>query len=205
MITTEMTETEWKPIGVLALQGDFAAHGRMLARIGCPWVEVRKPSQLAEVSGLIIPGGESTTLLKLIGTNNMEPAIREFHAAGKPIFGTCAGVILLATEVTNPSQHSLGLLDVTVERNSYGRQVDSFEAPGEYFMNGHGTARPLEMVFIRAPRITRVGAGVHVVARHENEPVLVQSGTLLGATFHPEMTSDTTVHESFVALCQAGR
>jgi len=200
-----MTETARKPIGVLALQGDFAAHGRVLDQIGCPWVEVRKPSQFAEVAGLIIPGGESTTLLKLIDTCNMESAIRQFHAAGKPIFGTCAGVILIATEVTNPSQHCLGLLDVTVERNSYGRQVDSFETQGEYSANGQETARPLEMIFIRAPRIIRVGPGVRVLARHDDEPVLVQSGTLLGATFHPEMTSDTTVHASFVARCQSGR
>jgi 5'-phosphate synthase pdxT subunit len=189
-------------VGVLALQGDFAAHGRMLDRIGSPWVEVRKPSQLAHIAGLIIPGGESTTLLKLMATCNMEPAIREFHAAGKPIFGTCAGLILLANEVTNPSQPCLGLLDVGVERNSYGRQVDSFESHGEYSANGESTARPLEMVFIRAPRITRVGAGVRVLARHDNEPVLVSAPLLLGATFHPEMTSDTTVHESFVALCR---
>lgn len=198
-----MIETGWKPIGVLALQGDFAAHGRILERIDCPWVEVRKPSQLADVAGLIIPGGESTTLLKLMATCDMEPALREFHAAGKPIFGTCAGVILLAKEVTNPSQHCLGLLDVTVERNSYGRQVDSFEAQGEYSANGHSTARPLEMVFIRAPRISRVGPGVRVLARHDNEPVLVSAPLLLGATFHPEMTSDPTVHESFVAMCRA--
>jgi 5'-phosphate synthase pdxT subunit len=190
-------------VGVMALQGDFAAHGRMLDRIRCPWVEVRKSAQLAEVAGLIIPGGESTTLLKLIGTCNMEPALRNFHAAGKPIFGTCAGVILLATEVTNPSQHCLGLLDVTVERNSYGRQVDSFETQGEYCTNGQGTVRPLEMVFIRAPRITRVGRGVQVLARHDDEPVLVSAPHLLGATFHPEMASDPTVHESFVAMCRA--
>lgn len=190
-------------IGVLALQGDFAAHGRMLNRIECPWAEVRKPSQLAEVNGLIIPGGESTTLLKLMATCDMEPALREFHAAGNPIFGTCAGVILLAKEVTNPSQHCLGLLDVTVERNSYGRQVDSFETHGEYSANGDSTTRPLEMVFIRAPRIIRVGPGVRVLARHENEPVLVSAPHLLGATFHPEMTADPTVHESFVAMCQA--
>jgi 5'-phosphate synthase pdxT subunit len=174
----------------------------MLERISCQWVEVRKPSQLDEIDGLIIPGGESTTLLKLMATCNMEPAIREFHAAGKPIFGTCAGVILLAKEVTNPSQQCLGLLDVTVERNSYGRQVDSFETHGEYSANGQGTARPLEMVFIRAPRITRVGPGVRVLARHANEPVLVSAPLLLGATFHPEMTADPTVHESFVALCR---
>lgn len=190
------------PIGVLALQGDFAAHGRMLERLGCPRVEVRKPEQLRDVCGLIIPGGESTTLLKLMATCSFEPALREFHAAGKPIFGTCAGVILLATEVTNPSQHCLGLLDVTVQRNSYGRQVDSFESLGQYRANGSVAERPLEMVFIRAPRITRVGAGVRVLAWHSGEPVLVAASGVLGATFHPELTADAAVHEMFVALCR---
>ncbi len=190
-------------IGILALQGDFAAHGRVLDRIGCRAVEVRKPEQLDEISGLIIPGGESTTLLKLMATWNFEPAIREFHAAGKPIFGTCAGVILLATDVTHPAQHSLGLLDVTVERNSYGRQIDSFEARGTLCDDGRDIDVPLEMVFIRAPRIVRVGPGVRVLARHENEPVLVATRNIFGATFHPEMTSDSTVHELFVSVCRA--
>ena len=170
-----MPATVSPTIGVLALQGDFAAHARMLNRIGCPFREVRKPSQLAEVAGLIIPGGESTTLLRLMATNEMEPAIRGFHAAGKPIFGTCAGVILLATEVTHPTQQSLGLLDVTVERNSYGRQIDSFEARGTIQDNGDDANRPLEMVFIRAPRIVRIGVGVRVLARHADEPVLVRT------------------------------
>src|SRR5262245_45497730 len=141
-------------IGVLALQGDFAAHRRMLERVGCSSVEVRNTSQLDQVAGLVIPGGESTTLLKLMAAGNFEPALRTFHSAGKPIFGTCAGLILLAREVTNPSQHSLGMLDVAVERNSYGRQIDSFEAQGS--MTLMGGERPVEMVFIRAPRIVRV-------------------------------------------------
>lgn len=189
-------------VGVLALQGDFAAHGRMLDRIGCAWVEVRRPEQLRDAAGLVIPGGESTTLLKLLASGGMEPAIREFHATGRPIFGTCAGVILLATEVTGPPQHSLGLLDVTVERNSYGRQVDSFETFGPYAADGDVAERPIEMVFIRAPRITRVGSSVRILARHGDEPVLVATPTVLGATFHPEMTGDTTVHESFVRMCR---
>jgi 5'-phosphate synthase pdxT subunit len=197
-----MKTAESQSIGILALQGDFAAHGRVLQRIGVSWVEVRRPAQLADVAGLIIPGGESTTLLKLMASCNFEPALREFHAAGKPIFGTCAGVILLATEVTKPSQHSLGLLDVTVERNSYGRQVDSFETYGHYSGNGQGTDRLLEMVFIRAPRITRVGPGVRVLAQHGGDPVLVGAATMLGATFHPELTADSSVHETFVAMCR---
>jgi 5'-phosphate synthase pdxT subunit len=174
----------------------------MLQRIGCPCTEVRKPAQLDHVAGLIIPGGESTTLLKLMAAWDFEPALRQFHASGKPIFGTCAGVILLATHVTNPDQRSLGLLDVTVERNSYGRQIDSFEAHGSYGSNGTAQ-RPLEMVFIRAPRIVRVGPAVRVLARYQSEPVLVRSGQILGATFHPEMTNDPTVHELFVTMCQA--
>jgi 5'-phosphate synthase pdxT subunit len=192
-------------IGVLALQGDFAAHCRMLNRVGSPSVEVRKASQLDEVAGLIIPGGESTTLLKLMAAGNFEPALRAFHTAGKPIFGTCAGIILLANQVTNPSQHSLGLLDITVERNSYGRQIDSFEAQGSICTNGSTEARPLEMVFIRAPRIVRVGPNVNVLARYQNEPVLVSAGSILGATFHPEMTGDPTVHNRFATMCRAPR
>jgi 5'-phosphate synthase pdxT subunit len=191
-----------KPIGVLALQGDFAAHGRALERIGCPWIEVRTRSQLEGLAGLILPGGESTTLLKLIVAGNLEPALRSFHSNGAPLFGTCAGLILLATEVTHPSQHSLGLLDVTVERNSYGRQVDSFEAYGEYRPRGSGPVEKLEMVFIRAPRITRVGPGVQLLATCRNDPVVVATPKVLGATFHPEMTSDPALHELFLRMCR---
>ena len=196
-----MTETHERKIGVLALQGDFAAHGRMFERTGCAWVQVRKPSQLAGVAGLVLPGGESTTQLKLMTACDMERALLEFHASGRPIFGTCAGVILLATEVRNPSQHCFNLLDITVERNSYGRQVDSFESSGIYRDETCAEERELEMVFIRAPRITRVGAGVQVLAWHRDEPVLVRAGTVLGATFHPEMTGDKTVHRLFTRLC----
>jgi 5'-phosphate synthase pdxT subunit len=188
-----------KPIGVLALQGDFAAHGRRLSDLGHAWREVRTAAQLENVAGLIIPGGESTTLLKLIAAGRLEPALRAFHARGRPVFGTCAGVILLATHVTHPEQPSFGLLDVTVERNSYGRQVDSFEAQGNWF--GPGRPRALELVFIRAPRITSVGSGVTVLASHGSETVLVQQGRVLGATFHPELTADSTVHRYFVDLC----
>jgi 5'-phosphate synthase pdxT subunit len=192
-----------RTIGVLALQGDFAAHRRILSQVGCASVEVRKTSQLGDVAGLIIPGGESTTLLKLMAATNFEPALHAFHAAGRPIFGTCAGIILLATDVTNPVQHSLGLLDVTVERNSYGRQIDSFEAKGAMSTDGPNSVQPIEMVFIRAPRIVRVGTGVQVLARHQNEPVLVKTANILGATFHPEMTSDPAVHQLFITMCRS--
>src|SRR5512132_1425748 len=151
-------------IGVLALQGDFALHARALASCGVESVEVRKPEQLADVDGLIIPGGESTTLLKLMETWGFVPAIEKFHAEGRPIFGTCAGLILLARDVRNPRQFSLGLIDVDVERNAYGRQRESFETPGRVSLDG--PPADIEMVFIRAPRIRRTGRGVQTLARH---------------------------------------
>src|SRR5204862_4415201 len=158
-------------IGVLALQGDFDRHAKALARCGVEAVEVRKPEQLADVDGLIIPGGESTTLLKLMHEWGFVGALRQFHAEGRPLFGTCAGLILLAREVDNPRQFSLGLIDVGVERNAYGRQRESFETPGQVTLED-GTPTSLEMVFIRAPRIRRMGPGVQTLARHRDEPVM---------------------------------
>jgi 5'-phosphate synthase pdxT subunit len=184
-------------IGVLALQGDFALHVRALARCGAEAVEVRKPEALDEVDGLVIPGGESTTLLKLMEAWGFAPAIERFHARGRPIFGTCAGLILLARDVENPRQASLGLIDVGVERNAYGRQRESFEARGLADLDGE---RPVEMVFIRAPRIRRVGPAVATLARHGDEPVMARQGRVLVATFHPELTDDTTVHRYFCRL-----
>lgn len=185
-------------IGVLALQGDFALHARALARCGVEAVEVRKPEQLEGVSGLIIPGGESTTLLKLMDEWGFVPAIEKFHAAGKPVFGTCAGLIVLARDVENPRQFSLGLIDVAVERNAYGRQRDSFEAPGTAVLDGRRV--PVTMVFIRAPRIRRVGAGVESLAEHGGKTVMARQGSVLVATFHPELTDDPTVHRYFCDL-----
>ena len=182
-------------IGVLALQGDFARHAAVLARCGVEAVEVRRPEELADVDGLIIPGGESTTLLKLMDEWAFVPALEKFHAAGRPIFGTCAGLIVLAREVERPRQFSLGLIDVTVERNAYGRQRESFEASGTVTLDGR--AHPLEMVFIRAPRIRRVGAGVETLAEHHGEPVMARQGSVLVATFHPELTDDPVVHRYF--------
>ncbi len=190
-------------IGVLALQGDFAQHARALARCDVVSVEVRKPEQLDDVDGLIIPGGESTTLLKLMDLWGFVPALEKFHAAGKPIFGTCAGLILLAREVENPPQFSLGFIDVGVERNAYGRQRESFETPGEVSLDGAPT--PVEMVFIRAPRIRRVGAGVRTLASHHGEPVLARQGSVLVATFHPELTDDPTVHAYFCEMVRRAR
>jgi len=191
-------------IGVLALQGDFALHARALARCGVEPVEVRKPEALDDVQGLIIPGGESTTLLKLMGAWDFAPALETFHGAGRPIFGTCAGCILLAREVENPRQPSLGFIDIAVERNAYGCQRESFEARGEVTLGGRIV--PLEMVFIRAPRIRRVGPGVEVLARHGSDPVLTRQGTVLAGTFHPELTDDPTVHQYFCSMVrQAAR
>ena len=190
-------------IGVLALQGDFALHARALAQCGVEAVEVRKPSELDEVEGLIIPGGESTTLLKLMEAWDFVPALEKFHRDGKPIFGTCAGLIILAREVESPKQRSLGLIDVTVERNAYGRQRESFEASGMARLDAGPI--PLEMVFIRAPRIRRVGAGVQVLAEHGAEPVLARQGQVLVATFHPELTDNTAVHRYFCDLVGQAR
>jgi 5'-phosphate synthase pdxT subunit len=197
-------------IGVLALQGDFAMHAKALARCGgeggastVEVVEVRKPEQLEDLDGLIMPGGESTTLLKLMDTWGFVPALEKFHAGGRPIFGTCAGLILLAREVTSPPQFSLGLIDVGVERNAYGRQRESFEARGSAELGGRRV--PVEMVFIRAPRIRRVGAGVQTLAEHGGEPVMARQGTVLVATFHPELTDDPAVHAYFCRMVAEAR
>jgi len=190
-------------IGVLALQGDFALHARALARLGVGVVEVRKPAELDAVGGLIIPGGESTTLLHLMQEWEFFPALEKFHAGGRPLYGTCAGCIVLAREVERPRQFSLGLIDVTVQRNAYGRQRESFEAPGVATLDGERTA--MEMIFIRAPRITRVGPGVETLARHGNDAVLVRQGTVLVGTFHPELTEDTAVHRYFCRMVEASR
>ena len=190
-------------IGVLALQGDFARHEAALARCGVATRQVRKPEELEGLDALVIPGGESTTLLKLMDAWGFVPALEKLHAAGRPIFGTCAGLILLARDVDRPKQFSLGLIDVGVERNAYGRQRESFVAEGSARL-GDG-ARPLEMVFIRAPRITRVGPGVELLAEHRGEPVMVRQGSVLVATFHPELTTDSGVHEYFCRMVAEAR
>jgi pyridoxal 5'-phosphate synthase pdxT subunit len=190
-------------IGVLALQGDFALHAKALEKCGVEAVEVRKPIELDEVDGLIMPGGESTTLLKLMDAWHFPPALEKFHSAGKPIFGTCAGLILLAREVENPKQFSLGLIDVTVERNAYGRQRESFEASGTLRLEDRPAQ--LEMVFIRAPRIKRVGPGVEVLAEHGGEAVMARQDRVLVATFHPELTDSTVVHRYFCDVVEKSK
>jgi pyridoxal 5'-phosphate synthase pdxT subunit len=238
-------EFKLEPTGILAIQGDFALHAKMLDRIGVPWRLVKHASDLDEVGSLIMPGGESTTMLKLFEAENLGPAIVHFAATGRPIFGTCAGAILLAKQVLNPDQSHLGLIDITVERNAYGRQIESAIRQGvlvngasretrkgptvdrakanEARVRGQSTAltpnealndrhsresgnpqssgghgRPVEMVFIRAPIIRRVGEGVRVLGRADGLPVLVEQGNILVATFHPELTEDETIHRYFL-------
>ena len=183
-------------IGILAVQGDFEAHAAMLAGMGINTREVRTPADLEGCDGLILPGGESTTQLQFLQEEGLSNAIREFASEGGAIFGTCAGAILLATEVKNPAQNSLGLLDMTVLRNAYGRQIASEVASGPSTLK----KEDLEMVFIRAPIIERVGPGVEVLAEYAGKPALVQKERIMAATFHPELTDDTTVHERFVKL-----
>jgi 5'-phosphate synthase pdxT subunit len=186
-------------IGLLALQGDFAAHGRALRQAGVVGCEVRRPEELDACDGLIMPGGESTTLLNLMQDGPWPERLRRFAARGGAIFGTCAGAILLAREV-DPPQPSLGLLDVVIRRNAYGRQVDSFEAP----LVIEGWESPLDAVFIRAPRFVSVGPGVEVLARLGAEPVLVRQDRILAGTFHPELTADGRLHRFFVELAGRG-
>ena len=187
-------------IGVLALQGDFAAHARMLESIGADASEIRRADDLDGLDALIIPGGESTTMLKFIEEENLVEPIKSFAAAGKPVFGTCAGAILLAREVYNPAQASLGLIDIAVERNAYGRQIDSFITEADSAITGGA----LEAVFIRAPSIKSVGPGVEVLASLNGEPVLVREGNIMAGTFHPELGEDSRVHSLLAEMARAG-
>ena len=181
-------------IGILAVQGDFEAHAAMLGQMGVSTSLVRTPADLEGCDGLILPGGESTTQLQFLQEEGLFEGIRKFHAEGGAIFGTCAGAILLATEVKHPSQPSLGLLEMSVARNAYGRQIASDVVSGSCALK----SEPLEMVFIRAPIIEQVGPGVEVLAEFAGKPVLVQKAKLMAATFHPELTDDPTVHRRFL-------
>jgi 5'-phosphate synthase pdxT subunit len=185
-------------VGVLALQGDFEAHTRALKSVGARVVLVRTPESLIGLDGLVMPGGESTTMLRFLERDGFLSALGEFLLT-TPCFATCAGCILLAREVLQPAQRSLGLLDVAVERNAYGRQLDSTILTLETELEGG----PLEMVFIRAPRIIRVGPEVRVLARRGTFPTLVRQGNLLASTFHPEMTADLRVHKLFLDMVKA--
>ncbi|MGA2724835.1 MAG: pyridoxal 5'-phosphate synthase glutaminase subunit PdxT [Bryobacteraceae bacterium] len=188
-----------KQVGVLALQGDFAAHGAALARAGARPVYVRQPEQFRAIDGLVIPGGESTTILKLLHGDGLMDALAEFGRR-KPVFGTCAGAILMAAEVWNPAQESLALMDIAVERNAYGRQIDSRVTVLDPEPEFHQRTAPgkLEAVFIRAPVIRRVNGGGKVLARYAGDPVLVEQGRHLVATFHPELSADSRVHALFL-------
>ena len=187
-------------IGVLAIQGNFASHAQALTEAGAEAVEIRKPEQLAGLDGLVLPGGESTTMLRFLDKHHFFEALQQF-CSSKPIFGTCAGAILLANKVTNPAQRSLGVLDATVERNAYGRQIDSAIVTAQTSLDGG----PLEMVFIRAPRIVETGPSVEVLAKREGFATLVRQGRILAATFHPELSSDRRVHRLFVDAVKANR
>jgi 5'-phosphate synthase pdxT subunit len=189
-----MASSGKKKVGVLALQGDFEAHERALARAGAEPVQVRSAADLQQVDGLIIPGGESTTMMKLLEEEKLVTPLRDFGRE-HPIFGTCAGAILLASGVSGPSQPSLGLMDIDVERNAYGRQLDSRIAR----LRPEGSGAELEAVFIRAPKIRRVGRDAKVLAKYEGDPVLVEQGRHLVATFHPELTDDPRVHLMFLS------
>ena len=192
--TSDQRPTAGITIGVLALQGDFDAHRRRLEELGAKVVLVKKPEQLDEIDGLVIPGGESGTFLKLLGDEGFEK-LKQFVRL-KPTFGTCAGAILLASEIENPKQAGLGAIDIAIRRNAYGRQIDSSIREGKL------AGSPLEMVFIRAPKISRVGPSVEVLATEGKDdlPVAVRQGTAMAATFHPELSDDTRVHRAFLDL-----
>jgi 5'-phosphate synthase pdxT subunit len=186
-------------IGILAIQGDYDAHRAVLRRLGAEVTLVRKPEQLDTIDAIIIPGGESSTFLNFLAERGFLEKLRDFVRA-KPAFGTCAGAILLAKDVENPPQESLGALDIRIRRNAYGRQIDSSIREVETKLG----QQPLEMVFIRAPKITGTGKGVEVLASESGDPVLVRQGKIMAATFHPELSNDTRVHEAFLKLVKNG-
>ncbi len=195
-----MTQGAKPTIGVLAIQGNYASHAQALIEAGAAPVEVRKPEQLTGIDGLVLPGGESTTMLKFLEKHSFFEVLQVFCRT-RPAFATCAGVILLAREVLNPAQRSMGVLDAVVERNAYGRQIDSVIVTAETSIAGG----PLEMVFIRSPRISQIGPGVEVLATRDGFPTLVRQGRILAATFHPELTHDRRVHRLFVESAAAAR
>jgi pyridoxal 5'-phosphate synthase pdxT subunit len=193
------THSSMPKVGILAVQGDFAAHAEMLQSLGAETVEVRTVADLENCDALVLPGGESTTQLQFLQEEGLFEAIKKFVAKQNVVFGTCAGAILLANDVQHPAQESLGLMDMTVLRNGYGRQL----ASDVFFGKSKLQPTPMEMVFIRAPIIEKVGPGVEVLAEYGGKPVLVQKGNLLAATFHPELTSDATVHRHFLDMLRA--
>jgi 5'-phosphate synthase pdxT subunit len=187
-------------VGILAIQGDYEAHARRLEELGAETSFIRKPEELDAIDAIVIPGGESSTILKFLERNGFFEKLRKFVKT-KPAFGTCAGAILLANEVENPTQASLGAMDILVRRNAYGRQLESDIRTATTKLG----SEPLEMVFIRAPQIERVGSGVEILAEAEGLPVLVRQGKVMAATFHPELSPDTRVHAEFLKLVANGK
>jgi 5'-phosphate synthase pdxT subunit len=185
-------------IGILALQGGFQAHAKILTQLGMPWHYVRTPGELAKVQGMILPGGESSTLLKLLQENGLFAALAAQIKKGMPFFGTCAGAILLAEQVLSPAQISLGAVDVTIKRNAYGRQLDS------HIVYGHSILKdaPMEMFFIRAPKFSAISPAITTLADYQGDPVCIQQNACMLATFHPELTNDATLHQYFLSLCK---
>ena len=193
--------TDRPKIGIVAIQGDYEAHAKMLDRIGVGHRFVRTPEELKGLDGIILPGGESTTHLKVMTEEGLFEPLKEFGAKGGAVYGTCAGAILLAREVHRPSQASLGLLDASVLRNGYGRQL----ASDVHLVQTTLREQPIEMVFIRAPILESIGAEVEVLAEFEGHPILVREKNILASTFHPELTNDTTIHEYFVKMAANGK
>ena len=193
--------TDPPKIGIVAIQGDYEAHAKMLDRIGVGHRFVRTPEELKGLNGIILPGGESTTHLKVMTEEGLFEPLKEFGAKGGAVYGTCAGAILLAREVHRPSQASLGLLDASVLRNGYGRQL----ASDVHLVQTTLREQPIEMVFIRAPILESIGAEVEVLAEFEGHPILVREKNILASTFHPELTNDTTIHEYFVKMAANGK
>jgi 5'-phosphate synthase pdxT subunit len=187
-------------IGVLAIQGDYEAHKARLEQLGAAVVLVRKPEQLDSIDAIVIPGGESSTFLNFLSERGFLEKLRQFVRT-KPTFGTCAGAILLAKDVENPPQESLGALNIRIRRNAYGRQIDSSIREAQTMLEGG----PLEMVFIRAPRIVATGKNVQVLASAGEDPVLIREGNIMAATFHPELSPDTRVHQEFLKLIRNGK
>lgn len=186
-------------IGVLAIQGDYEAHKVRLEQLGAEVILVRKPEQLDAIVGIVIPGGESSTFLNFLAERGFLEKLRAFVST-KPTFGTCAGAILLAKHVENPPQQSLGIMDIRIRRNAYGRQIDSSIREAQTKLG----QKPLEMVFIRAPKIVGTGKGVEILATSADDPVLVRQGKILAATFHPELSEDVRVHQEFVKMVKNG-
>lgn len=194
-----------RPVGVLCLQGGYRAHAAVLEKLGRPWRAVRTPGELAGLAGLILPGGESTAIRRLMGRSGLDKALQAAAEGGLPLFGTCAGLILLAREAADLPAPPLGLLDIRAERNGYGTQRESFRTrlqvrPGILQHNG-GKPGGLEALFIRAPRIRAPGTAVEVLARRDQEPVWIRQGRIMAATFHPELTGETALHRVFLELC----